>query len=237
MKLKCLCALLSVCLLLCGAAMAGEPYPQTEDLLQLPLQIAPDLPAMTLDITRMGEKGVDGQTVYEYRFSLLNEDMTGGIPTFFMESEVPLDPEFLVTFADLNFDGYLDLDIAYAYYASNMAHRFYLWAPEEGAYDSAALTNLELSWYTLYPEQQIIYSYVHDSASTGDTALHRWQDGRLVKVRDMITRYTGDMMDYTVTMTDYTGDAPHVLLDETIPSDTYLEQFDAREATLWEGIE
>lgn len=104
----------------------------------------------------------------------------------------------LFTCADVNMDGYLDLDIFYNIGASNVQHTFFFWNPDTRAFETNHLGGAALSNYALYPEKQLLLNQVHDSAMTGTQELYRWATGNLRLVR----RVDVSWMEETLRTTD-----------------------------------
>ncbi len=86
---------------------------------------------------------------------------------------------------DVNFDGYDDLVILYTLGSANASYTFFLYSPNEGRFTGESGISTWLSSYKLYPEKQLIYNYIHNSALTGLEQLLAWQDGRLRVIREL----------------------------------------------------
>jgi hypothetical protein len=82
--------------------------------------------------------------------------------------------------ADLNFDGYLDLDLTVGMGAANRFSIFALWQPEQGCF-AQVNQNLELCNYTLQPGRKDIWVYIHESALCHNIVRYHWENGKLVK--------------------------------------------------------
>lgn len=227
-----LCAVLAMMAAHLSAAFAGEA-----EGIQFPVQIAPFMPRMTLTIA-CTEDTFDqyGDTIHDYLFTLTVGDGAKVVQAFHVKSQVTLSADHLVSLADLNFDGYMDLDVTDAFFANNMSHLFYLWNPDEKAYVPTELGDLGLSWYALYPDSDIIYSYTHETAATGRSDIYQWRNGELKLLRSMVTR-SSDSDTYHAVITDYTDGKRTIIADETMGFDAFLTGYDARETLLWEGIE
>lgn len=92
---------------------------------------------------------------------------------------------------DLNFDGYLDLDLTVGMGAANRFSVFALWQPEEGCF-AQVMEGIELCNYTLQPERKEIWVFIHESALCHDIIRYHWENGGLVK-KAVGSVYTGDL--------------------------------------------
>lgn len=230
---KTICAgLVAVMMMLCCVALAEAPTTMSQDI-----QIGPELAAMTLTFTKASEFTNENQEIIKiYNIELKEKDSGTVIQSFDCESQMELDPEYFATLVDLNFDGYLDMDVNYAILANNQAHNFYLWDAENNQFVETILANGELSWYTLYPESKMLYNYVHTSAVTGETSLFQW-DGNVLTLRRKLVTDTVDGETYTVKLTEYDGGNERVLMEESLPHDSFVEGFDKREEALLNGLD
>ncbi len=210
-----------------------------EDALVMQMTIGPDLPPTRLTITLQGEAEGEFGPVYQYRAELTEE--SGMLQTFEIESEQSLDPDMFISAIDLNFDGYLDLDVSYYLAAQNIVHRFYLWDMGQRRYVPAKLDNLEVAAdIQLYPDGRLIERYTHDSAATGVTGLFQWgEGGALLPLRTVDTTQPTDEGTIRLLITDYPGGEPTVTRDEAIGFSQYVDMLQSGviEALLWEGIQ
>ena len=83
--------------------------------------------------------------------------------------------EMMIQAVDLDFDGYLDLDILYGAGATNSCHTFFRWDPAQDQFTHESGIYTWLSSYTLYPEKKLISNFLHNSAAEGVTQLFRWE--------------------------------------------------------------
>lgn len=221
-------------------APALEDVRMGDGTLSFSLAIGPDLPAMTLTLQKAGEEAGEFGAVYRYAATLAEKDEPARVAQRFeVLSEQALGPDFFIDSVDLNFDGYLDLDITYTLTATNAVRRFFLWDVAARGYAETRLDALEVTTYYMpYPETGLIESYTHDSAATGVGRLSRWADGRLTPVRVVDSTAPADDGAIRLTVTDYASGAPVVTRDEQIRLDRFVEMLQAGDvdALLWEGI-
>lgn len=210
-------------------------------LLQFDAVIADALPEVTFTFTHAGTVP-DAEFIQAnlYDVTIAEKANPANILQSFSCTSIHMpDPEYFARLIDLNFDGCLDLDIAFFRAATNTEHRYYLWDESLHGYTEQTLGNMTLSWYTLYPETKIISSYVHDSAATGVSEIYQWIDGELILMRRMATSqdYADGGNTYSVQLTDYATGTPVLCIDETgIPAETFLAGSGQREEQLWQGI-
>ncbi len=225
-------------LLLCFCATSG--LAATGDTLRYDGVIGPGLPETTLWVTQVSVEEVDYNTIYHLRFTLTEKGNENAVyQQFDLKTEQALDAEHSLKFVDLNFDGYLDIDARYYMAAGNDVHRFFLWNKDAMRYEAATIGNMEVSWYSLYPDKGVITSYVHDSAVSGVSELYKVEDGEIALQRVVdTTAFDGDTNNYHLRVTDYTTGAEVVTREEVYPEeDKHYEVLEQVDGLLWEGIE
>ena len=201
-------ALLSV-LLLAGCT-SGEPTPgitdpapaQTEET---PAAPAAPTPGLTIDDFivddthdaflvdtggSLGRLWVMVDKVEEgLEFSVWNaENRTKPCQTFTTEG---FDMSHFSLVADANFDGYPDFGYACSVGAANNYYQFWLWDEEQGLFvEAPELADVCSPQFD--EETQTISAYTHKSAMSGVTSLYRWEDGKLVCIRQIDIRYPSE---------------------------------------------
>lgn len=208
-------------------------------------RLSDSMPEMTFQAEVVGEQIRRDSFNREYivRLSICESDNPERfIQDLYFTTENAL-AEDTFNFADINFDGYLDLDSLYYAAVSNEVKTFFLWEPAQGKFVPAALYGQWLSRYAVYPEKRLILSYIHETALTGDYELYTWQDGLLLLLRRSRWINAEDdpyMIDEI--LTDYTQDVPGgvELFRERYSVDRYTEAFskeryELRMRLLWEG--
>ncbi len=148
-----------------------------------------DMPEAVIVLTNTGRDTKDGLELLVNQADITIPD-TGFAQTLTYRSrEAPnsLSPAML---ADLNFDGYLDLDLTVGMGAANRFSMFALWQPEQGCF-AQVNQDLELCNYTLQPKRKDIWVYIHESALCHDIVRYHWENGGLVK-KAMGQVYTRD---------------------------------------------
>ncbi len=208
--------------------------------LRFSAQIGGELPQMTFTIKKTGESGAEYDRVYIYEATIAEKANPDKVfQTFTIKSEQLLDPDYFLHLVDLNFDGYLDIDISYYRAASNEVHRFYLWDMQLNQYVEAELGNLEVSWYTLFPEDKMIYRYYHDSAMTGISEVYQYTGSQLKLLRTVdTTGSSANLESHQLVVTDYSTGAAVVTRDEQLTADALLNLLQSGELDdlLWDGI-
>ena len=147
--------------------------------------------------------------------------------------------------ADLNFDGYPDLDIVYQLGASNSRHIFFFYDQETGKYEPWIFTYMGLSNYDLDAEHAYIINYDHNSALSGVKTIYRWDGKTLQPVRSAGV-YQDEYDEYTFRLTvSYYSYGParketkeYQRLNIAEASDEEaLEMWKTLEELMWDGLQ
>lgn len=128
-------------------------------------------------------RGADYAREKIFRLDIIREETKEIFQSLYVSTQDDFEGRPGIVAKDLDFDGYPDLDILYLLGASNSQHTFFFYNPNESAFEARNIGAIWLSNYTLYPEKQLVYNYIHDSAATGASEIYRWEDGRLRLVR------------------------------------------------------
>lgn len=134
-------------------------------------------------------RGADYAQETIYRLDIIQEETKEIFQSLYVSTQDDFEGRPGIVAKDLDFDGYPDLDILYLLGASNSQHTFFFYNPNESAFEARNIGAIWLSNYTLYPEKQLVYNYIHDSAATGTSELYRWENGRLRLVRRAEIRF------------------------------------------------
>lgn len=138
-----------------------------------------DMPEMVIVLTNTGRETADGDNMKVHQADIAIQE-TGFTQTLNYRSREALNSLSPAMLADLNFDGYLDLDLTVGMGAANRFSVFALWQPEQGCF-AQVNQDLELCNYTLQPERKDIWVYIHESALCHDIIRYHWENGGLVK--------------------------------------------------------
>lgn len=164
LSLSCLTAL---------AAEKGEPF-RTEE-------------GYTLQITRLGMQKTGSDCISEtlYQLDVAFPGQSDFSQTVYFSREgwygyegwntANEDLSGMVRLEDVNFDGYPDLVITYFTGATNASFSFFLWDNEAQQFTADNGIWVWLSNYTLYPEKQIVYNHLHNSAVENMEQVLRWE--------------------------------------------------------------
>lgn len=181
-------------------------------------ELSGSLPAMQFEIKlTSGTYSLDGE---EMRYNVVITDLStyDVVQQLSYASKEKVGP-YTFTLADLNFDGYLDLDITYELPASNEVHTFYLWDPQAKQFVETALSDLATSNYTLYPDSGIIENVLYDYGIASAYALYRYEKGELSKFRRAeVSEAEGG---YTVRVYEIAGGGESLLFDQTYANDAF----------------
>jgi len=219
-------------------ALAPE-YPEGE-YLRFDAFISDTLPEMTFEFVKQGESGPSYEPLYAYDVKVYEKKRPEHlVQAFACTSYEKLDILPFVALFDLNFDGFLDLDILSYQAASNQVHTFFLWDAQNDRYVETELIGLEASSYLLFPERKMIEGYRHDSAAAGEYALYAWKEGRLSLVRRLAVGYLDEGGETPHTMALYScQDGKEALLrEESYTEEEFSVVAQAFADMLWEGIE
>jgi hypothetical protein len=138
-----------------------------------------DMPEAVIVLTNIGRETKDGQEMQVNQADVSIPE-TGFVQTLTYRSGEAVNSLSPAMLADLNFDGYLDLDLTVGMGAANRFSVFALWQPEQGCFAQVA-ADLELCNYTLRSERKDIWVYIHESAMCHDIVRYHWENGKLVK--------------------------------------------------------
>lgn len=228
--------LLVACLLISGPALAQPAVYEREGF------INDALPEMRFSFEITGKQtNRDGETEYIYTATVTEASPPHATVQSFeclsLEQFVPDTLGFYAVLQDVNFDGYMDLDICYRFELGGMEHRFFLWNPDAGQFEPSNLHEQIRAMYALYPDAKIIHVYIQDSELTSQQLLYQWQGDKLTRIRKMVTTYDSSYRFFAL-LVDYTVDPDAILMDETYPDlEAFIDDYDAREDALWIGLD
>lgn len=131
------------------------PWASSADALRLETVIADFLPVFTFDISKIGESELLDTVQYAYQLVITCQEKPELISqTFQFNSLIDL-REDLVSFADIDSDGYLDVQITYLT-AQNITYEYYRWnvfdGEQYGQYETEPFFSLLCSSYRIMPE-------------------------------------------------------------------------------------
>ncbi len=138
-----------------------------------------DMPEAVIVLTNIGREMKDGLDMQVHQAAISIPE-TGFTQTLTYRSRETVNSLYPALLADLNFDGYLDLDLTVGMGASNRFSVFSLWQPEQGCF-AQVNQDLELCNYSLLPERKDIRVYIHESALHHDIIRYHWENGMLAK--------------------------------------------------------
>lgn len=191
------------------------------------------------------EKAADPQFFYDprtYRLEVFHPGETSPLDSFAFEAEVPL-PRMLYALADVNFDGWRDWVIILREGMANKAYGFYLWQPDDNRFAPVDSDIPDIMDYSLYPKGQVIHTGWRESAMTHVQQLLRFEDGRLVRWREIsvLMDYESDDFVFYVTRAEYAQGEAKTLEQYLLEGDeldaNYQRIWDDLEAFLFEGID
>ena len=201
--------------------------------------------SFTLSAQLVGEqyRAADYALEKIYRLDIIAEETGDIFQSLYVSTQHDFEGQPGVIMKDLDFDGYPDLDILYLLGASNSQHTFFFYNPNESAFEARPFGPVWLSNYTLYPEKQLVYNYIHDSAATGTSEIYRWENETLRLVRRAEIRFDEQSpMTLILTVSEPDPDMGGVretyrLLDlNTADEGTELALHQEADALLWEGL-
>lgn len=95
-----------------------------------------------------------------------------------LPNDAKLAPSDLVTFEDMNFDGYIDLKIAASVGRANRYDDCWLWDMASRKFVLHEELS-QLASLVFNPESKTVRSYAHISASDSEEATYTWKNGKL----------------------------------------------------------
>jgi hypothetical protein len=139
----------------------------------------------------------------------------------------------VLSFADINFDGYLDIQALKVSGANNILSTFFLWS--DGKFVPAQGCE-KLSAFTPHPENKRIYNYQLSSALTGIGERYSWNGSTLVLEGYYDSDFTGEDKVYLkIVLNDKAGKAQTVF-DSTFKSSWFADNFNAMEDAMQEIV-
>lgn len=199
-----------------------------------------NLPMMDFTFTDTGETSADDERIMQVlikaRDGSLSQSFT--YPTY--ENGSGMGPARLV---DVNFDGYLDLELVHAVGASNGFSIFSLWLPDEGRFAEDVDSELRFCNYELDGEAKTVRSTERDGAASYHTWLYAWENGtEPTLLGESETYSTGDPSTIGERVIRRARDGSvEYGWDETYPADWYTasrvwnERSDVMDAVLLHG--
>lgn len=136
---------------------------------------------------------------------------------------------------DANFDGYMDLSYTWFLGASNKNESLWLWNEETGTFVYGG--NFMGHGLGLDKEAELIYTYMHGSATSGTAKISRWENGKLVCVRRIETHYPeyeGEVVTQLLTVEDCIDGELTEVYRETFGNPQDGEIY--KEATRWHDL-
>lgn len=108
------------------------------------------------------------------------------------------DTKSFATLRDMNFDGYLDLDIEQNWplaIKDGTSHSFYLYNPDTGRFDESSILN-GLHWAHAYYSRREIETGDANGNGYDYTGSYQWMDNKLYLVREKIMQPEDDKIHY-----------------------------------------
>lgn len=154
--------------LLCSLTLSMPMSYACEEGNALSTAIGKDMPSVEI-VVREGNIAIYSQ---DERHDLLQE-----IP-YSLANDAKLAPCDLVTFEDMNFDGYMDLKIAASVGRANRYDDCWLWNKDSRKFVMHEELS-QLASLVFNPEGKTVRSYTHISASDSEEATYTWKNGKL----------------------------------------------------------
>ena len=104
----------------------------------------------------------------------------------------------LVSPVDMNFDGFLDLQIPESLGSINTYYACYLWNPEKNLFQKNEALE-EISSPQFHEDTKEIFSFFHGTATDNVEALYAWRDGRLTMLWRKTQSYEEDSGRFVIT--------------------------------------
>lgn len=158
--------------LLCSFTLTMPLSHACEEGNALSTAIGKDAPSVEI-VIREGKIAIYSQ---DERHALLQE-----IP-YSLPNDAKLAPSDLVTFEDMNFDGYMDLKIAASVGRANRYDDCWLWDKASRKFVLHEALS-QLASLVFNPECKTVRSYAHISASDSEEATYTWKNGKLSPIQ------------------------------------------------------
>ncbi len=188
------------------------------------------------------EENEAGETEYIYEYVLT--DAQGETLSSFRQASTmwEQDPsQDGLVIADVNFDGYMDVDIRTRAADQNDARAFFLWNAQSGQFERAQMDGVQMSWYTLYPEAGVLVNRVEDSDVCYRLEMYGWDGGALRALRTAAIVPGEQAGTLQVFVVRHDADEDYPLLEGTLAEDAYLNGAqtvgEILTAAFWQGME
>lgn len=234
---------LVLCLgLILSALCAPAALAQSESIMAETLSIRKGMPMTTFSVHPTGK--TDAEETPLYRIDMLEEDGQT-LPSLTFPSVGEDAMARMLDFADINFDGYMDILALYAQGASNVTSTFFVYDPVNVCYIQASEPTSSI--YYLYPRQRLITNESSDGIITMTKSLYRVLDGELLPTlyREAITssEESDDHSTYHHVIKQFNADGSEtIMLDEYYPVDEAddersIARFNLQTDLLFEGFD
>ena len=139
-----------------------------------------------------------------------------------------------ISFVDIDFDGYLDLEIEVGRGNANRMFQYFRWDNVLGKYEETPFFNMLRTGYQLFPDTKQIIAITHDSAASYGRDMYQLIDGNYVLLRHEyaeIVRDSGNESEWIV----HISEGQNEIFTETLTVDEYYDISSTRDNFLRYG--
>lgn len=156
----------------------------------LEVTIAEHFPSFTFDIEKVGEEDAKWN-VYQISIACPEEpDLIS--QTFELSSPFESGLSGVLSFVDIDCDGYLDIELVNYRGAANIGREYYRWDSHSNEYEEAPFFEMGGVDYEIFSDTRQIIVTTHSSASTYSRVLYQLIDGEYLELRTEYAQVIAD---------------------------------------------
>lgn len=183
-----------------------------------------DLPLMDFRVSNTGRRSADDRYLLQLEITAQDGSLSQTLEYASAELDFPFS---FFRMEDMNFDGYMDLDIMVSHGAYNRLSIVSLWLPDERRFSEPQADQL-LCNYALDPQRREITSYIRDGYAYHENTRFAWEDKKLVPQMREESYSTGhsETIGERVTLFSPIDGSTTRLWDEQYPKDWYTGKYE-----------
>jgi len=177
------------------------------------------MPELNIGFLHISEQSDEFFTTYIYRCTLSQADRV--LQSFEMELTEVLDSSF-VNFVDVNFDGFLDVEIISVSGSSNWPFVYYRYDADNKAFDENLFFSALCRGVNVFPDTKQIIVTSRGGAYYYEREMYQYADGEYTNMRrEYLERIDLDLMMYDLRIMQYDEDSPIEIYSATLTAEEY----------------
>ena len=203
--------------------------------------IADNLPAFTFEITKTDrQEMLEAGLLYTYQITVSCQEKPDLISQTFeftsLIDGIRANSLFYeISFVDIDFDGYLDIEIEFGRGNANRMFQYFRWDNIEGQYEETPFFYMLYIWYHLFPDTNQIIAATHASAMSYGRDMYQLIDGKYVLLRYEYTEIVKSGEDDYEWVVHIVEDGRGEIFTETLTVDEYYNISPSRDNFLRYG--